>query len=637
MPPPRLTLLDLPLDIWHLIVGGLEDPHIRHDIKNLRLTCRALSQVASPYLFPTLQVDLSQASLDRAAHIAADPFLASGVRKVTAVLAYRPADVAHDFDAFRHNRMVLLEYMYGDFFSKCSPRVRNVNAGSALPEQDWLDMLFRFRCLFHAVGLKLFAPVNGESGALVGDLDISKFSAELTAESGEERLVSRFRHEIEVAYQEFCKAHEEQLNLVTDPRESGFVPQLVASMAKFPNLDKGLELASESSDLVPLSANWSNNVSSEAALSLMSSFKPLQPSNTGANDDASCHENDEKKKDHCQWTFRSILTSPLAWETITAKPQRPPIGELPPARILSELPIALHLAGVRLRELSIRTWPNVEDYPSSLILPPPTSPFFPEWETNLSWACASLGKFDFRPRMPEETGLYGPCSDSQHRIEQYLSAILSGPMLENVRLEFCAFELATLEDQPELFFDVEKVIRSMTLAGSGLERQATRNGHLKIKKFTLSHASLTQTTLERFLSSQRIQLPGETTGPGQIRVCLTDVALLSEIDYYGDPGTSSTEPMHCPAYYESCFRHNDDDRDNGMPRSGEQGDRQVQHAAAPPASWDPIRQILNLQDGEDTRFSDRRIVPLLAGKYWDERWNKLPRPLLIDDGHPFWG
>ncbi|KAL3459103.1 hypothetical protein BJX64DRAFT_291500 [Aspergillus heterothallicus] len=127
LPRPR-GILDLPLEILHLIFSCFEYPHDfypsttdwikpyyyaevnpfvtdeknrRECVQNARLVCRRFNELASPYLFAWLEIGLSQKSLDFVEHISRRPFLAKGVRHLSVLLNYFPGELTTSLSNFK--------------------------------------------------------------------------------------------------------------------------------------------------------------------------------------------------------------------------------------------------------------------------------------------------------------------------------------------------------------------------------------------------------------------------------------------------------------------------------------------------------------------------------------------------------
>ncbi|VUC26298.1 unnamed protein product [Clonostachys rosea] len=72
----------------------------RRAIQALRLTCRRLNLLASPFLLPVVKLFLDRESLQFATNIGSRPHLAAGVQAIRVGLENRPAEIGADLDSF---------------------------------------------------------------------------------------------------------------------------------------------------------------------------------------------------------------------------------------------------------------------------------------------------------------------------------------------------------------------------------------------------------------------------------------------------------------------------------------------------------------------------------------------------------
>jgi hypothetical protein len=130
-----------------------------------------------------------------------------------------------------------------------------------------------------------------------------------------------------------------------------------------------------------------------------------------------------------------FLTTPQGWSTIETLEGG---AELVPAKILSELPIAIHKAGTTLRQIHIDYFPVTSA--CSMVCPDRQDRLDPAW-ADLQAACRHLEKFDF------QGGFLGEgfrdyrllLAEEQTSIGKYLGAMLSGHSIEVVNLNFWSF------------------------------------------------------------------------------------------------------------------------------------------------------------------------------------------------------
>uniref|UniRef100_A0A8H7TVC4 F-box domain-containing protein n=1 Tax=Bionectria ochroleuca TaxID=29856 RepID=A0A8H7TVC4_BIOOC len=135
---PHLTgLLDLPNELLTGI-ASLVDHGL---IPSLRLVCRQLDPIASPFLIHTISVGQTQESLDRVQGILEKPHIASGVRGITVTLAHRFSPLVQDKSLFTQ---VLEDCMLHRDYHRCSEREPSESASEyrlrTLPERRELFM-----------------------------------------------------------------------------------------------------------------------------------------------------------------------------------------------------------------------------------------------------------------------------------------------------------------------------------------------------------------------------------------------------------------------------------------------------------------------------------------------------------------
>ena len=178
-----------------------------------------------------------------------------------------------------------------------------------------------------------------------------------------------------------------------------------------------------------------------------------------------------------------FLTRPLTWP----ENEKACATNLPPARILTELPIALHSAGVSKYHLYINCFPNRSSMSS--IWPPQPSSHNPPMsntinEAILRAACRNLTGFWFVPfddiYLEHEDG--DPLDKEQ--LWLYLSCAIANPNLELLGLDMSAYVLESLDRD-----------RSCNI-GSFLDSIECSFPRLKV--FALMSISLNPGQLERF-------------------------------------------------------------------------------------------------------------------------------------------
>ena len=138
--------------------------------------------------------------------------------------------------------------------------------------------------------------------------------------------------------------------------------------------------------------------------------------------------------------FRHLL-APMTWTEI--EEQSGYSAELTCAKILWELPIAFHKAGVRLTELEVGTIPRYSNF--AMLCPRPRHVTEASTWDDLSAACEGLQAFKFCDGGCERVARdHFPDKDKAY-LDNYLGSILSrcGNRLRNIDLSFYAFCINT--------------------------------------------------------------------------------------------------------------------------------------------------------------------------------------------------
>lgn len=89
---------------WPHLVDDLPKGNALRAIQSVRLTCRALSQIATPILFPVLQVSINYKSVNAFEQISKNPIIASKARGVIVNMAIFSGNMATDYITFIKER-----------------------------------------------------------------------------------------------------------------------------------------------------------------------------------------------------------------------------------------------------------------------------------------------------------------------------------------------------------------------------------------------------------------------------------------------------------------------------------------------------------------------------------------------------
>lgn len=353
------------------------------DVKSLRLTCRVFQRLASLYFLPVLQVHLSHASLERAAAVSRNPFIAAGVRKLQVNLAYHPAELAQDIKGLAKLRLAELDRLR----ARCENRVMSLPddmCGSQEEEnaQNAIDAHFDIELAWDAYLDKTShtTPTNENEELSEGEVS-----------------VARYQDILAQGFDAFCKLHDEQRRLLTD---GSFVKSLAESVSRMPNV-KTLAFVDQSN---------------ETRLRYHgSAFEPLV-------------NMDELLR---------FITRPLTWKDTEGLTVPNGFPELVPASILFELPVSLWQAtGSHLEEIYVTCFPIKTRY--SVL-----KPAMYNWDL-LSHACQRLRVFCFGHGVdmdspPGRGRLPHPTSEDWVYMRDYLLSSLSSTHLRRLTLSLRAF------------------------------------------------------------------------------------------------------------------------------------------------------------------------------------------------------
>ncbi|OBT95245.1 hypothetical protein VE01_07590 [Pseudogymnoascus verrucosus] len=379
-----MHILHLPMDILLSIFDHVHNDrniklHIRrddHDIKTIqsaRLVCTLFNRLGSPFLCPILTVQLDQASLDCADKISRAPLIAAGVRSIDVVLHYCPKELAEDLSRYKNQR----ENDLNSLSSSCDYQAETWYLGGHDPDDETV-------C---EQPLRVYNKAMADYSAIISAWD--EYIGQPDVASTDEDTL-KYQEILRQGHEEYKQKHKEQFRLIMD---GSFVETLALAISR---MRHGTSL-----HFVDEIGGWDylNR----------------------------CSDDPTRMSTHPDELPR-LMAIPLDWRTIENLEGG---AELLPAKILSELPIAIHKAGATVLDILIRCFPTVKNY--SMIRPShdPNNPSWPD----LRSASQHLTEFFLSTNQP-------PIRDRHLRpeehcpIDQYLCAILSGHDIEDVRLYF---------------------------------------------------------------------------------------------------------------------------------------------------------------------------------------------------------
>jgi len=391
-----VNILDLPVDILHLIFEEfqyfnmitndkinwcwnwcIEDSNIyRTAIQNLRLVCCLFCEIASPLLLPTMRVRLDQLSLDIVKGVAKNPLLARGVRGIEVLLDYCPERLATDLGRFSEQRSKELD----EFSSTCSYYAETwFLRGCDVDDESVCPQPYSV----YAEAMDNYADITNAW---------EEYLVDPTAEATEDAIEFEYQQLLVQSFKCYQRKHEEQLQLIED---GAFVTTLATGIAQIAN-SCSLRLSNQT---------YCNPTRWEPTVVLR-----------------------DKKE------LARFMVTPHDWQTIEE------LGsELPPAKILTELPVAIYKAGASLRELRISCFPATANSYSSIWSDGYNQLNLDEFRA----ACQHLKVFKIGDGSMNHLPVrYDYLSkDDQIPFNRYLCAALSGHCLKNVVLNLHAFKI----------------------------------------------------------------------------------------------------------------------------------------------------------------------------------------------------
>ncbi|KAL2845276.1 hypothetical protein BJY01DRAFT_214343 [Aspergillus pseudoustus] len=399
-----LTMLDLPNELLRNILDHFEDPALedgqvqwrnlrswrqdirgdnRKTIRNVRLVCRRLNDLASPLLCPVLWVGLNQTSLDQVVNLSRSPGVASGIRAICVGVQCFAGELASDIARFKDFRMIRVR----EVEDACDWHLEGIwlageNSGGKDDEDDDDKSHTKQQSAMYneAVG-------NARS---ISD-SWAEYVDRARDNNGPVETNDEYQETLRTGYEAFCQKHREQRDLL---ESQSFVRTLASCMGRMPNAT-ALGFSDE--------------------------------------DDVFREYYHEPELLFDKGLLSRLMITPLSWYEI----EKTDDMHIATARVLSELPIAIHEAGVPLHDLYAGLFPCKRD--QTLVSP---SPYDPTLWSKLRAACQSLRRVSFGDalnNLPIRESHLGP-AESWH-LNEYLRALVNSAELEQVKIYTRAFGL----------------------------------------------------------------------------------------------------------------------------------------------------------------------------------------------------
>ncbi|VUC29323.1 unnamed protein product [Clonostachys rosea] len=419
-------------------------------VQNLRQVCRIFHDLVSPLLCRRLRIHLDPKSLDQAREMLKNQAIASGVRGVQVAIPYRPEELALSLSSFVDVRLKELEELYDHILFMLDVEWMeddaDENGEDSMHEESYTremknynDILFTWR------------PSEASKNQNGDDAEAeNKFVYEIEPAVREEYTQILLQgHKI------FREQHEAQKKLI----EKGLFVETVADL--FREMPNSVSLS--------IVDRFTFKHDQRREISLLTNKEELSP----------------------------FLTSPINWSELDTMSDPP---RLVPARILTELPIAIHKSGRSLRHLHLGCLPVQHGFEE---LDPGTDDF--SW-AQLREAYQQLEEFDlegpqmhYLPLRPENI----PLPRRQFLIE-FFGAILSSNKLQDVQLNFYCLGVNTGINSRRQWCPLGAIFRSISWPD--------------IRKIQISDVGFSQDELDMFFKG---------LGFGLERVALTSFQLSS--------------------------------------------------------------------------------------------------------------
>ncbi|PGH14677.1 hypothetical protein AJ79_02843 [Helicocarpus griseus UAMH5409] len=442
----RLSIVDLPEDVLREIFDYFKEDiyyprgeinyYHRLDaddgdfknVQNLRLVCRYFSKIASSLLVPVVRANISSESLLRIDGLTNNPRIAAGVRLVQVVLAYRPKEVAETFSLYRKLQSKKVE----EVADRCDYYTEFARDRENAP--DHIRKILNARKEYY----KIMSAWDGLLNQKKGDDGIQA-----------NREYLKYKEVLNKCYDEYRYKHEDQYRLLTD---GSFAETLAASISRMTSLRAVSFFDHEDR---PLDEFFDEGVTILA--------------------------NDTDR-------LREILVMPQDWIAIE---DMKPIPKLLPAKLLWELPVAIHERGKQLREIAIGSLPTRSNF--NTLCPVNRHGTQPAWD-RLPAAFQYIQKVgvgrggNMRRQTIRREHLL---AKEQAHMNNYFTALLSGPCLELIDIDLYVMHLNF--GLPQSGTSAKDMIyRFGSVFSSGLRPQ--------LRSIALCHVSFRERELEQLFS-----------------------------------------------------------------------------------------------------------------------------------------
>jgi hypothetical protein len=459
-----MTIVDLPADILLQIFGYFKDARIgtqaqidwrsplrgwdeddarraaHETIRQIRLVCSLFNDLASPLLCPILRIDLDQDSLNGAVELLKRPRIAQGVHAIQVGLQYRPQELVSDCPRFKDH---------------CKKELEKIADLCEWYTDTWLEFGFDSDDELVCELPKRVYRASTRYCSIISRSWDDYFNSDESDENEEndditESEADEYMEILVNGYNEYLKKHNEQLQLIMT---GSFVTTVASCIYQIPNV-----VALGFTDEVNLPYYRFNPL-------ILPRDKSLLP---------------------------DFLSAALEWkaiEDVNDTKLTPGDVKLTPARILFELPIAIHKTGATLRDLYIGAFPCRGSF--SQICPDTVSnpTDFAAW-SDLRAAYSSLRRVSFGSYLNHRSIRHEHLQPlDRYYVDQYVGAILCSAELQDVRMSFISLGLNDGRTTMEGWYDLGPVLAAVKWP--------------RIKRLAILNVSSKQDDLQKFCSGMR--------------------------------------------------------------------------------------------------------------------------------------
>ncbi|TQV98728.1 hypothetical protein V2A60_007566 [Cordyceps javanica] len=392
---------------WPSLVHGIPEGESLRTIQSVRLTCRALSRLAAPVLFPVLHVSINYKSVDAFEKLSKNPVIATHARGVVVNVATYSRDLAMDLGAFKKSRLTEIHQLSDSLDYHMEFRLQEGD------EED--DDVQEYHRLSHRLNILKqewdhVAPTESDN---------TEFQADSGAAGGAAK--SQFGDILLSSYNEYVRRFREQLEWLSDAQ----------SMVKLANAFKRLDCGGK----VHFSAK----------------VREVVPYRGGGLEIAEVLDNPQ--------VLSRLMAQPYSWEDLERRGEEKDLGI---ARTLTMLPIALADVGVPLTELYLGCFPHYSGFTQLLSHEKQQAA---ELELQLRSAFQQIQVFHFGYSGMSCKGLrHNPLPDRDvSYMRAYLQAALASSQLQNLSMSFYSYCINTGQRRnDEGLFVLGPVLQSLT-------------------------------------------------------------------------------------------------------------------------------------------------------------------------------